>query len=106
MIRPLEDNEFLQAEGERLCLYRRGQEDDVHFICYVDLMERSTPERGDVTDKAQDRAHAEDLDERIQRIIDAQVATRAIGLGGGGVMVPQLSSAHEWELPPRRCRRV
>ena len=25
VVRPLEDNEFLQAEGERLCLYRRGQ---------------------------------------------------------------------------------
>ena len=33
VVRPLEDNEFLQAEGERLCLYKRGQEDDIHFIC-------------------------------------------------------------------------
>ena len=41
--RPLAENEFLQAEGDRLCVYRRGQEDDIHFVCYVDLLERSTP---------------------------------------------------------------
>ena len=45
--RPLDENEFLQAEGDRLCVYRRGQEDDIHFVCYVDLLERSTPERAD-----------------------------------------------------------
>ena len=39
-VRPLNEDEFLQTEGERLCLYRRGPEDDVRFVCYVDLMER------------------------------------------------------------------
>ena len=100
VVRPLEDNEFLQAEGDRLCVNRRGPDDDIHFICYVDLM-RSTPERAGPTDEAQDQAYAEDLDERIQRIIDARVAARMTGQGDGGVMVPPLSSAHEWERPPR-----
>ena len=72
IVRPLEDSEFLQAEGERLCLYRRGQEDDIHFKGYVDLIERSVPGRADIPDEEQDRAYAEDLDERIQRIIDAR----------------------------------
>ena len=56
IVRPLDENEFLQAEGERLCLYRRGSEDDVNFVCYVDLMERVVPGRGDVPDEEQDRA--------------------------------------------------
>ena len=106
VVRPLQDNEFLQAEGERLCLYRRGKEDDVHFICYVGLIKRSTPERGDIPDEAQDRPYAEDLDELIQRIIDARVATLASGSGGGGVTIPPLSSAHEWERPPRTRQRT
>ena len=101
VVRPLEDNEFLQVEGDRLCVYRRSHDDDIHFICYVDLMERFDPERADAADEAQDRAYAEDLDERVQRIVDARVATRASGLGGGGVMVPPLSSAYEWENLPR-----
>ena len=72
-------------------------------MCYVDLMERSTPERADATDEVQGRAYAEDLEERIQRIVDARAATRVTGLGGGGgVVIPPLSSAHEWERTPRR----
>ena len=39
-----------------------------------------------------DRAYAEDLDERIQRIIDARVATRVGGLGGGAVVLWLLRS--------------
>ena len=97
IVRLLEENEFLQAEGDRLCLYRRSHEDDIHFVCYVDLIERSTPERADPTDEAQDRAYAEDLEARIQRIMDAREATRAMGSGGGGVVVPPLSSVHEWD---------
>ena len=36
VVRPLEDNEFLQAEGDRLCLYRRGHDDDIdplYLLC-------------------------------------------------------------------------
>ena len=42
IVRPLEENEFLQVERERLCLYRRGPENNVHVVCYVDLMERDS----------------------------------------------------------------
>ena len=100
IVRPWAENEF-QAEGDRLCVYRRGHEDDIHFVCYVDLLERSNLERADPTDEAQNRAYAEDLEARIQRIIDAREATRATGAGGGGVMVPPLSSGHEWGQPLR-----
>ena len=31
VIRPLADDEFLQSEGDRLCVYRRGPDDDIHF---------------------------------------------------------------------------
>ena len=101
IVRPLTENEFLQAEGDGLCVYRRGQEDDIHFVCYVDLLERSTPERADPEDDAQDRAYAEDLEARIQQIMDAREATLATGTGSSGVMVPPLSSAHEWGQPLR-----
>ena len=30
VIRPLADDEFLQSEGDHLCVYRRGPEDDIH----------------------------------------------------------------------------
>ena len=99
--RPLAENEFLQAEGDRLCVYRRGQDDDIHFVCYVDLLERATPERGGEVDDAQEHAYAEDLEARTQRIVDAREAARARGAGGSGVMVPPLSSAHEWRQPFR-----
>ena len=101
IVRPLDDNEFIQAEGDRLCIYRRGQDDDIRFVCHVDLLERSVPERGDLEDEAQDRAYAEDLDVRIQRILDAREATRVQGCGGGGVMIPPLSSVQEWDQPMR-----
>ena len=92
IVRPMAENEFLQTEGDRLCVYRRTQEGDIHFVCHADLLERSTPERGGEVDDAQEHAYAEDLEARIQRIIDAREATRARGTGGSGVMVPPLSS--------------
>ena len=101
IVRPLDENEIIQAEGDRLCIYRRGQDDDICFVCHVDLLERSIPERGDPEDEAQDRAYAEDLEARIQRIMDAREATRARGCSGGGVVIPPLSSAHEWGQPTR-----
>ena len=39
-------------------------EDEIHFVCYVDVLERADP-----ADDAQDRACAEDLEARIQRIM-------------------------------------
>ena len=83
-MRPLAENEFLQAEGERLCVYRRGPDDEIHFVCYVDLLERATPEKGGETDEAQEHAYAEDLEARIQRIIDTREAHAVRGTGGSG----------------------
>ena len=80
---------------------RQGNEDDIHFVCNVDLLERSAPERDGEVDDAQEHAYAEDLEARIQRIMDAREATRNRGVGGSGVMVPPLSSAHEWRQPVR-----
>ena len=62
IVRPLDENEFIQAEGDRLCIYRRGQDDDIRFVCHVDLLERPIPQRGDLEDEAQDRAYVECFD--------------------------------------------
>ena len=35
VVRPLAENEFIQSEGDRLCVYRRGPEDDIHYVCRV-----------------------------------------------------------------------
>ena len=43
VIRPLAENEFIQSEGDRLCVYRRGPDDDIHYVCRVNLLERVTP---------------------------------------------------------------
>ena len=32
VIRPLADDEFLQPEGDRLCVYRKGPDDDIHYV--------------------------------------------------------------------------
>ena len=37
VIRPLADDEFLQSEGDHLCVYRRGSDDDIHYVCRVEL---------------------------------------------------------------------
>ena len=61
----------------------------------VDLLERATPERGSGVDEAQEHAYEEDLEARIQRIIEAREAAQSRDGGASGVMVPPLSSAHE-----------
>ena len=101
VIRPLSENEFIQSEGDRLCVYRRGPDDDIHYVCRVDLLERVTPERGGEFDEAQEHAYEEDLEARIQRIIEAREAAQSRNGGVSGVMVPPLSSAHECTQPFR-----
>ena len=36
VIRPLAENEFIPSEGDHLCVYRRGPDDDIHYACRVD----------------------------------------------------------------------
>ena len=44
--------------------------------------------------EAQDHACAEDLEAKIQRMVDARLAEQRAVSGGGGPMVLPLSSAH------------
>ena len=34
-VRSLQEKEFLQIEGEDLCVYRRDLDEDIHFVCRV-----------------------------------------------------------------------
>ena len=82
--------DFLQEEDGRLCLHRKGSEEDIHFVCHAELVVRHVPESAEDRDDAQDRLYAEDLEEKIQRMVDERLDG-----GGGGPMVPPLSSAQE-----------
>ena len=100
MVRPLADDEFLQAEGDRLCVYRRGSDDDVHYVCRVDLIERATPERASEGDEAQDHAYGDlELDARIQRLIEAREAPQGQGGGASGVMPPPIRPVPRGRVP-------
>ena len=100
VIRPLADDEFLQAEGDRLCVYRRGSDDDVHYVCRVDLIERASPERASEGDEAQDHAYGDlELDARIQRIIEAREAPLSQGGAISGVMPPPARQAPRGRVP-------
>ena len=100
VIRPLADDEFLQAEGDRLCVYRRGSDDDVHYVCRVDLIERASPERVSEGDEAQDHAYGDlELDARIQRIIEAREAPQSQGGAISGVMPPPARQAPRGRVP-------
>ena len=100
VIRPLADDEFLQAEGDRLCVYRRGMDDDVHYVCRVDLIERAAPERASEGDEAQDHAYGDlELDARIQRLIEAREAPQGQGGAISGVMPPPMRQAPRGRVP-------
>ena len=100
VIRPLADDEFLQSEGDRLCVYRRGPDDDIHYVCRVDLMERANPERASEGDEAQDHAYGDlELDARIQRLIEAREAPQGQGGGMSGVMPPPTRPAPRGRVP-------
>ena len=97
-VRSLRENEFLQVEGEDLCVYRRDLDEENHFVCRLDLIQREVPERADGQDELQDQFYADDLDQRIQRAVEARLAAqRPVVSSGGGPMIPPLSSAQEWE---------
>ena len=100
VIRPLADDEFLQSEGDRLCVYRRGPEDDIHYVCRVDLMERTNPERAREGDEAQEHAYGDlELDARIQRLLEAREAPQGQSGGMSGVMIPPSRSAPRGRVP-------
>ena len=101
-VRPLRDDEFLQSEGENLRLYRRDLEGDIHFVCHVDLVQRDSPEQADDQDEMPDQFVADNLDQRIQRALEARLAAQRPVSGGGGPMIPPLSSAQEWEGADRQ----
>ena len=67
--------------------------------CVVfDMIQRDSPERAEERDDLQDQVYSDDLDQRVQRAVDARLAAqRPIVSGGGGPMIPPWSSAHEWE---------
>ena len=100
VVRALNENEFLQAEGDQLCVYRRGDDDDIHFVCRVDMLERVNPERAGDVDEAQDHAYGEEeLDARVRRIIEARESAQSRGRGVGGVMIPPVPPAPEGNVP-------
>ena len=85
VVRHLGDNEFLQLEGENLYVYARGPEGETHFVCGVDLIQRETPERAEDRDEdLQDQVCADDLDQRVQRAVDARLAAQRPMVSGEG----------------------
>ena len=100
VIRPLSDDEFIQLEGDRLCVYRKGPDDDIHYVCRVDLMERANPDRASEGDEAQDHAYGDlELDARIQRLIEAREAPHGQGGGMSGVMPPPTRPTPRGRVP-------
>ena len=45
-VRTMTEEEFLQREGGQLCIYRRGDHDDFHVVCLVDLCGKSDARSG------------------------------------------------------------
>ena len=80
-------------------------EGGVHFVCCVDMIERDFSERAEERDDLQDQVYSDDLDQRVQRAVDARLAAqRPIMSGGGGPMILPWSSAHEWEKSRADCQ--
>ena len=98
-VRTLRENEFLQLDGENVYVYAQDLEGQSHMVCGVDLMHRAPPEWAEERDDVQDQVYSDDLDQRVQRAVDARMAaSRPVVSGAGGPMVPPwtASHAHEW----------
>ena len=98
----LRDNEFLQLDGENVYVYARNADGESHLVCGVDLTYRATPEWAEERDDVQDQVYSDDLDQRVQRAVDARLAApRPVVSGGGGPMVP-----HGQRLMPMNGRAL
>ena len=98
-VRTLRENEFLQVDGEGVYVYARDLDGQSHMVCGVDLTHRASPEWAEERDDVQDQVYSDDLDQRVQRAVDARMAaSRPVASGAGGPMVlPWTAShAHEW----------
>ena len=98
-MRTLRENEFLQLDGEDVYVYARDLDGQCHMVCGVDLTHRASPEWSEERDDVQDQVYSDDLDQRVQRAVDARMsASRPVASGAGGPMVPPwtASHAHEW----------
>ena len=98
-VRTLRENEFLQVDGENVYVYEQMQEGTTHMVCGVDLTYRASPEWAEERDDVQDQVYSDDLDQRVQRAIEARFGvSRPVVSGAGGPMVPPwtASHAHEW----------
>ena len=106
-VRTLRENEFLQLDGENVYVYARDLEVQSHMVCGVDLTHRATPEWAEERDDIQDQVYSDDLDQGVQRAVDARLAaSRPVVSGAGGPMVPPwtASHAHEWSASNGQTR--
>ena len=98
-VRTLQENEFLQVDGENVYVYERRPDGASHLVCGVDLTYRASPEWAEERDDVQDQVYSDNLDQRVQRAVEARLGTsRPVVSGTGGPMVPPwtTSHAHEW----------
>ena len=98
-VRTLRENEFLQVDGENVYVYEQMPDGATHVVCGVDLTYRASPEWAEERDDVQDQVYSDDLDQRVQRAVEARLgASRPVVTGAGGPMVPPwtASHAHEW----------
>ena len=106
-VRTLRENEFLQLDGEQIYVYAQDLEGQSHMVCGVDLVHQASPEWAEERDEAQEQAYSDDLDQRVQRAVDARMAaSRPPVTGANGPMVPPwtTSHAHEWSASNGQSR--
>ena len=73
-VRTLRDNELLQVDGENVYVYERKPDGESHLVCGVDLTYRASPEWAEERDDIQDQVYSDDLDQRVQRAVEARLA--------------------------------
>ena len=99
VVRTLQEDEFFQVDGENVYVYERRPDGEHHLVCGVDVTHRASPEWAEERDDIQDQVYSDDLDQRVQRAVEARLGARTpVVSGAGGPMVPpsMASHAHEW----------